>query len=577
MEKAGWLPVSQTAAEADDSQPQSAAPADDMSAEWQAVDATVSLLCWCGALLTAALLAWLALSGALTHTSWPWQEQAMHSCSAEQSLSASLNVQLLHEGFLRKLLATPAQPVVVGVVGGSVSWGRGGGPQATYAAQFVDWLNTAYPTASTTAGKPQPHSLVNRAQPGASSSAVTLCLEQQFGEQHVDLLLIEFAVNDGGIPYQRVRPSELNLHSSANIERIIRYWQLRGTAVWLIEIPGGIGTRYSVLGQGNLFTPVAEYYGVSVVDSSGLFGPTPYNRYWRELFQDSVHPKPESSALLTALMVRELRFHERVLRKAEDAALGRGELPNGALLVRSGPHSRSAEAAEALLPTVAQDVHPSYDRTEVYPWHGLDVHEAAWSSPLRLCVQYEAELRPPMLPGLVLDDYRGKCYFSDYGASAPDERRLRMRNTSSAGWRYGLDPDTVRSPGNKVGFHTHAPNAALTFDLGRNVRRMVGLLHLDSSWPCGDADVWLTYRSPHNGSEMRWPAERDTVHCTSDRAPGSTSSVHVIQHVQQLRDSLRLPANASLPMQLHVLNLPHEDERNQTRATFFIVYGLVVD
>ena len=574
MEKAGWLPVSQTAAEADDSQPQSAAPADDMSAEWQAVDATVSLLCWCGALLTAALLAWLALSSASLLASPSLEQQAMRSCPAEQSLSASLNVQLLHHGLLRKLHSTPAQPVLVGVVGGSVSWGRGGGPQATYAAQFVDWLNEAYPTANTS--KPKPHWLNNRALAGSSSSAVTLCQQQQFGEQHVDLLLIEFAVNDGGIPYQRVRPSELNLHSSANIERIIRYWQLRGTAVWLIEIPGGIGGRYSVLGQGNLFSPIAEYYGVPIIDAAGLFVPTPHNRYWRELFQDSVHPKPESSALTTALMVRELRFHEHILQKAVDAALGRGELPNGALLVVDGPHSRSAEAAEALLPTEAQNVHPGLGQTEVHPWHGLDVHEAAWSSPLRLCVQYEAELRAQVVSGLVLDDYHGRCYFSDYGSSVLDRNRLRMRNTSSAGWDYGLDPDVIRTPGNKVGFRTRTPNVSLTFELG-NVRRMVGMLHLDTWAPCGDADVWLTYRSPHNGSEMRWPAQPNVVHCTSATATASVAKVSVIQHVDELRDSLRLPANASLPMQLHVLNLPHEDPRNQTRATFFIVYGLVVD
>ncbi len=575
MEKAGWLPVSQVVAEVDESQPRRGTQEDDALDEWQSVDASVSLLCWCGALLTAALLAWLALSSAQP-ASPSMEEQAMRTCSSEQSVSASLNIALLHRGFLRKLHASPVQPVVVGVVGGSVSWGRGGGPDATYAAQFVDFLNSAYPVQDNSS-KPKRHTLLNRAQPGASSSAVTLCQEQQFGGQHIDLLLIEFAVNDGGIPYQRVQSNELNLHSSANIERIIRFWQLRGTAVWLIEIPGGINSRYSVLGQGNLFSPVAEYYGVPVVDASGLFGPTPFNRYWKELFLDSVHPRQQTSALTTALMVRELRFQEGVLQKAESAQLGRGVLPNGALLVSNGPHARSAQAAEALLPTVKDDVHPSYDHTEVYPWHGLDVHESAWSSPLMLCVRYEAVLRAQMVPGLGLDDYRGKCYFSNYGASGFDKRRLLMRNTSSVGWQYGHDPDNIVTPGNKVGFHTHTPNVTLTFDLGKNVRRMVGLLHLDSSWPCGNADVWLTYRSPHNHTEMRWPAERNSVHCTTKREPGSTSSVHIIQHVQQLRDSLGLSDKDKLPMQLHVLNLPHEDARNQTRATFFIVYGYVVD
>ena len=60
-----------------------------------------------------------------------------------------------------------------------------------------------------------------------------------------------------------------------------------------------------------------------------------------------MHPKQQSSALTTALTVRELQFHERILLKAEAAKLGRGVGPSGALLVPNGPHSRSATAAEA--------------------------------------------------------------------------------------------------------------------------------------------------------------------------------------------------------------------------------------
>ncbi len=91
--------------------------------------------------------------------------------------------------------------------------------------------------------------------------------------------------------------------------------------------------------------------------------------------------------------------------------------------------------------------------TEVWPWHGLDVHEAAWSSPLMLCVRYEAVLRAPMVSGLTLDDYHGRCYFSDYGR-ASSKLKLRMANTSSVGWQYGFDPDSVMTPGNKVGYWT---------------------------------------------------------------------------------------------------------------------------
>ena len=566
MDTASWTPVQLSAPEANGSARQSQVDGDVA----QSVDASLSLLGWCGAVVTTVLLVCLAL---LSAPRWLSTALPTRACPAELSASASYNLGLLHHSVLPKLHAVPAQPLIVAVVGGSVSWGGGGGSNASYAAQFVDWLNAAYPTAHPTA---TPHLLVNRALPGSSSSAVTLCQEQQFsGVGHVDLLLLEYTVNDGPVPYARVPADELNIHGSANIERIIRYWQLRDTAVWLVELPGRVGQREGVRNLGSLFTAVGEYYGVPVVDASLLYSPTPFNRYWKELFTDSVHPKQQASALTTALMVRELRFHESIAQKAEGAELGRGALPNGALLIPHGPHSRSAQQAEARLPANMSDLHPSVENAEVWPWHGLDVQEAAWSSAHMLCLRYETQLRPPFIPGLSMDDYHGSCYFSQYGSSV--KHRKHMRSISTAQWEYGLNPDRpFRETGYKAGFYTYAVGASLVMELG-NVRRMVGLLHLDTWAPCGAAAVWLSYRAPNNSkAEQRWPPQPAVINCTSD-IQASISKVSVIQHVQRLRDSLNLAANASLPMRLHVQNLPHEDERNQTRATFFILYGYVVD
>ena len=567
MAAVSWMPVRQSLIGADTSIGEEEADRDVS----QSIDASLSLLGWCGAGLTALVLIWLALNSS---PYWAATELPI-CCPSAMSVSASVNIALLHHQVLRKLHSTPAQPLTIGVVGGSVSRGGGGGANATYAAQFVDYLNSAYPVATNTS-KPQLHALVNRALSGSSSSAVTLCQETHFGGVgHVDLLLFEYAVNDPIAPYRRVPSDELNMHSSANIERIIRFWLMRGTAVWLIEVPGRVGLPDGVRNQGNLFSPIAEYYGVPNIDSSGLYTPIPHNRYWKELFVDQVHPKQQTSALTTALMVRELRFHERILQKAKVAKLGFG-VRNGALLVPNGPHSRSALQAEARLPSSKDDVRPSVMDAEVYPWHGLDVHEAARSSPLMLCVHYETELRAPALAGLVLDDYHGKCYYNDYGTAGVKMNKLYMRNTSSAHWDYGPNPDRLPTElGFKVGFFTKTVNASLAFDLG-NVRRLVGLLHLDTWAPCGAAALWLTYRSPSNDTEQRWPTQPVVLNCTSD-TKASTSKVFVIQHVDALRDSLRLTANETLPMQLHVLNLYHEDARNQSRATFFMMYGYIVD
>ncbi len=113
MEKAGWLPVSQTAPELNSPQPSPDGQTSANTLEWQAVDSSLPLLCWCGAVLTAALLAWLALSSASPFVS-SMEERAMRLCPSEQSLSASLNIKLLHQQVLRKLHSVPAQPTVGG-------------------------------------------------------------------------------------------------------------------------------------------------------------------------------------------------------------------------------------------------------------------------------------------------------------------------------------------------------------------------------------------------------------------------------------------------------------------------------
>ncbi len=170
------------------------------------------------------------------------------------------------------------------------------------------------------------------------------------------------------MPYVRVPPNEVNIaFGSANIERIIRYWQLRGTAVWLIEIPGGrVGHEGGrAQPQGSLFSPSGRVLrrARSWTSAVLVLAHCRSNRYWRELFVDSVHPRQPASALTTALMVRELRFQERILAKAEGAELGRGVLPNGALLVpqRTAQPPGMCRRRRGCQRVMAETVHPSVE------------------------------------------------------------------------------------------------------------------------------------------------------------------------------------------------------------------------
>ncbi|GAB4814840.1 hypothetical protein N2152v2_001886 [Parachlorella kessleri] len=82
------------------------------------------------------------------------------------------------------------EPVTVVALGGSVTWGaiQGNG----YASQFFSWITATFPTRP---GK-GPHRLLNRGVGGATSSLFATCT-RHFVPGDADLVIVEFALNDG--------------------------------------------------------------------------------------------------------------------------------------------------------------------------------------------------------------------------------------------------------------------------------------------------------------------------------------------------------------------------------------------
>lgn len=98
---------------------------------------------------------------------------------------------------MAKLLA--GEPITVGIIGGSITWGHGADPGKTdWAARVFQWVNATFPGAK--------HRFVNGAIPAAPSSYFSMCYAWHVPED-ADLVFLEFNVNDeratGDAPIRR--------------------------------------------------------------------------------------------------------------------------------------------------------------------------------------------------------------------------------------------------------------------------------------------------------------------------------------------------------------------------------------
>ncbi|KAG2425211.1 hypothetical protein HYH02_015038 [Chlamydomonas schloesseri] len=116
---------------------------------------------------------------------------------------------------VRKLMnRTPTKPVKIGVIGGSITWG-----QATRYRGEADWFSllskyllTAFPAANITTR--------NGCTPGVPAAYMILCLESSV-DPDVELVFVEFTVNNGADPSNKLYHNSIVLDMERLIRRIL--------------------------------------------------------------------------------------------------------------------------------------------------------------------------------------------------------------------------------------------------------------------------------------------------------------------------------------------------------------------
>ena len=134
------------------------------------------------------------------HTLFRWSDirppTGMAVAPLETLRASRLNVgdvQLVRQ-FLRRVQSKQCTSVLV--LGGSISAGHGvGGLPGAYPTRFAKWLNDAFPCTSAATGGRGRHKLVNRAVP-ATGSNYWFSKVAQFASMPIDLVLVEFSIND---------------------------------------------------------------------------------------------------------------------------------------------------------------------------------------------------------------------------------------------------------------------------------------------------------------------------------------------------------------------------------------------
>lgn len=344
-------------------------------------------------------------------------------------------------------------PIVLGIVGGSISAQRGG-----YGEQVVSWLNRNWP--------PQEgeHKLLNGAVPASESSLAAVCLDTLLQGIRPDLLLVEYAYNDASLA------DEDSIRAA--VESITRQALLGESAVVMLEFAGYSHNRgHMELGQatndfqnsvGNLHAQVGEYYSAPKVDVARyLYAFADAERLLN--FTDGIHPNVEGHTLVATLVVQFLL--DLVLADPTTSTPDRVDwlhrlalTPNGPSWLHPPPRTSSPHPAVSS-PTLSR------------------LPPAIWSSPSPLPLPWS-------------------CIISQIASTLPS---LRLSAIRTEGWTFGpdlSDGGPFRS-GSRPGFRTLASgkeeeDAHLVFKLGRakEVKR-VALLYRRSWQASGRARVWV--------------------------------------------------------------------------------------
>lgn len=221
---------------------------------------------------------------------------------------------------LRKALA--GQPILVGVLGGSVTKGHGlTNPDQNWTFKLLDQLRMLLPMSEI--------ELVNGAVPATGTDYFSMCFQVHIPED-VDLVIIELSIND-----QRIEPNAIAYE-----------WLLRGLlnlpkrpAILNIQIMA-LAFEAITLG-GDLHTPIAQFYDTPIINLRNMLLPhilkdVSLDEHYFYVYDDgkvdfrhvSVHGHKIMADLLSAYTQRQLCAIEEEKVRPNTFVSDNGKLPN---------------------------------------------------------------------------------------------------------------------------------------------------------------------------------------------------------------------------------------------------------
>ncbi|KAH7097127.1 hypothetical protein BKA62DRAFT_774527 [Auriculariales sp. MPI-PUGE-AT-0066] len=294
----------------------------------------------------------------ITLSIWREQPATQKSCDrcstagdfCNQVGSRSLDLAAAYEGSgdrIRRVLAKAArgEPIVFGILGGSVSRGHGCNNCVPFHRQIFDWINTTYPHAG--------HRYTDGSVGARGTNYFKFCHVEHLPSD-ADLVVLEHAVNDNAAE-----------DSARNMESIVRavLQYKNAPAVLLVE---SFHLLVNVTQGGDSHLPVAEYYDVPVINLRSALLPIMMRRPKAvdEFFsigagprRDQVHPNARGHAILaqfaTSYLARQKCLIEnphRVVRPTEpmfidglgdetdETGLGMLDVPRLTLMSPWSPH-----------------------------------------------------------------------------------------------------------------------------------------------------------------------------------------------------------------------------------------------
>ena len=211
---------------------------------------------------------------------------------------AGLDIELVGAQFARRMSSHVAPPTI-GIIGGSISAGVGVGARSrNYALKHLLYSGLL--------SKALKVEVLNRAVPSTGVLMASFCLDQLLPE-HVDVLVIEYAVNDalssGGGAISTIGGARLS--PQAAMERLLRSvlrFRPRTMPLILYVCKPGLSHQLNSTACEGLYTAVAEHYGVPEVSLARSLG----RKNATALPWWTVHPQHPGHVAIADVLVREL-------------------------------------------------------------------------------------------------------------------------------------------------------------------------------------------------------------------------------------------------------------------------------